>query len=50
LLEDVSATALSLAALLVPIVVPFLFVLLVLGALLLWDRRRTARQPIPNRH
>jgi hypothetical protein len=49
LLEDVSATALSLAALLVPIVVPFLFVLLVLGALLLWDRRRTARQPIPNR-
>jgi hypothetical protein len=49
LLEDVSATALSLAALLVPIVVPFLFVLLVLGALLLWDRRRTARQPMPNR-
>lgn len=49
LLEDISSTALSLAAVLVPIVVPFLFALLVLGAVLLWDRRRSARQPIPNR-
>lgn len=49
LLEDFSSTTLSLAALLVPIVVPFLFALLGLGALLLWDRRRTARQTVPNR-
>jgi hypothetical protein len=49
LLEDVTSTALSLAALLMPILVPFLLVLLVLGALLLWDRRRSARQQIPNR-
>jgi hypothetical protein len=49
LLEDVTSTALSLAALLMPVLVPFLLVLLVLGALLLWDRRRSARQQIPNR-
>ena len=49
LLEDLSATALSLAALLLPIVVPFLLALLVLGAALLWDRRRAARQAVPNR-
>jgi hypothetical protein len=48
LLEDLLATALSLAALLVPIVVPFLLALLVLGAAVLWDRRRSARQAVPN--
>jgi hypothetical protein len=49
LLEDLSATMLSLAALLVPIVVPFLLALLMLGAVVLWNRRRAARQPAPNR-
>jgi hypothetical protein len=42
LLEDISSTALSLAALLMPILVPLLLALLVLGALLLWDRRRAS--------
>jgi hypothetical protein len=47
LLEDVSSAALAFAAVLVPIMVPFLLALLALGAVALWNRRRTARrQPI----
>jgi hypothetical protein len=47
LLEDISSAALAFAAILVPIMVPFLLALLALGALALWNRRRTARrQPI----
>jgi uncharacterized membrane protein len=42
-LEDASATALTLAAALVPILVPFLLALLVLVAVVLWGRRRTTR-------
>ncbi|HYU62597.1 MAG TPA: DUF4126 domain-containing protein [Verrucomicrobiae bacterium] len=49
LLEDVSSAALSLIALLIPILVPFLIVLIVLGAMALWERRRASRQPIPSR-
>ena len=43
IVEDVTSAALSLAAMLVPIVVPFLLLLIVLGAILLWDRRRVRR-------
>jgi hypothetical protein len=50
LLEDVSSAALAFAAVLVPIMVPFLLALLALGAVALWNRRRTARrQPILTR-
>jgi hypothetical protein len=49
LLEDLSATVLSLAALLVPIVVPFLLALLILGAAVLREKHRAARQSIPDR-
>ena len=49
LLEDASSAALTLAAALVPIVVPFLLALLVLAAVLLWERRRATRPPVPNR-
>ena len=43
LIEDLGSAALSLAALLVPIAVPFLLAILVLVAILLWDRRRTRK-------
>jgi len=43
IVEDASSAALSLAAMLVPIVVPFLLVLVVLGAIVLWQRRRVRR-------
>jgi Domain of unknown function (DUF4126) len=43
IVEDVTSAALSLAATLVPIVVPFLLLLIVLGAIVLWDRRRARR-------
>jgi hypothetical protein len=43
LLEDVSSAGLSLTALLIPILVPFLLVLLALGVMLLWQRRRATR-------
>jgi hypothetical protein len=50
LLEDVSSAALAFAAVLVPIMVPFLLALLALGAVALWSRRRSAgRQPVPTR-
>jgi hypothetical protein len=49
LLEDVGSAALSLVALLIPILVPFLIVLIVLGAMALWERRRANRQAIPSR-
>jgi len=42
-LEDVSSAALSLAAGLMPVLVPFLLALLALGAMLLWQRRRSVR-------
>ncbi len=40
LVEDATSAALSLAATLMPILVPFLLVLIVLGAMVLWERRR----------
>jgi Domain of unknown function (DUF4126) len=43
ILEDATSAALSFAAMLAPIVVPFLLVLLVIGALVLWERRRVRR-------
>ena len=43
LVEDGTAAVLALAAALVPIAVPFLFVLLVAAAVLLWQRRRSVR-------
>jgi hypothetical protein len=49
LLEDASSAALTLAAALVPILVPFLLALLVLAAVLLWERRRATRRPVPSR-
>ena len=42
-LEDGASAALSLAATLAPILVPFLLALLILGAVLLWQRRRASR-------
>jgi len=42
-LEDTASAALSLAATLAPILVPFLLALIVLGAVLLWQRRRASR-------
>ena len=41
--EDISAAVLAFAALLVPFAVPVLVALLVLGAVLLWQRRRAGR-------
>ena len=46
-LEDTASTALTLAASLAPVLVPFLLVLIALGAALLWQRRRLARQSVP---
>ena len=43
IVEDTTAAALSLAAMLVPIAVPFLLLLIVLGAIVLWERRRVRR-------
>ena len=43
LLEDISSAALSLTAALMPILVPFLLVLLALAVMLLWQRRRATR-------
>jgi Domain of unknown function (DUF4126) len=43
IVEDLTSAALSLAAVLVPIVVPFLIVLVVLAAVVLWERRRVRR-------
>ncbi len=43
LVEDATSALLAVAAALVPIVVPFLLVLLVAVGVLLWQRRRTAR-------
>jgi hypothetical protein len=43
LVEDATSAALSLAATLIPILVPFLLVLVVLGAMVLWERRRAIR-------
>jgi uncharacterized protein DUF4126 len=43
IVEDVTSAGLSLAAALVPIVVPFLIVLVVLAAVVLWERRRGRR-------
>ena len=47
LLEDTASTALTLAASLAPILVPFLLALIALGAVLLWQRRRLARESVP---
>jgi hypothetical protein len=43
LVEDTTSAVLSLAAMLVPLLVPFLLVLIGLGAMLLWERRRAVR-------
>jgi uncharacterized protein DUF4126 len=43
LLEDASSAALSLTAALIPILVPFLLLLMALGVMLLWQRRRAGR-------
>jgi Domain of unknown function (DUF4126) len=43
LVEDITSAALSLAATLIPILVPFLLVLIVLGVMVLWERRRAIR-------
>jgi len=43
IVEDATSAVLSLAAMLAPIVVPFLLLLLVLAAIVLWERRRVRR-------
>jgi len=43
LVEDMTSAALSLAAALIPLLVPFLLVLIALGAMVLWERRRAIR-------
>jgi uncharacterized protein DUF4126 len=43
IVEDVTSAGLSVAAALVPIAVPFLIVLVVLAAVVLWERRRVRR-------
>jgi len=43
IVEDVTSAALSVAAMLAPIVVPFLLALIVLAAIVLWERRRVRR-------
>ena len=43
IVEDLTSAALSVAAALVPIVVPFLIALVVLAAVVLWERRRLRR-------
>ena len=43
IVEDATSAVLSFAAMLAPIVVPFLLVLIVLGAIVLWERRRVRR-------
>lgn len=48
-LEDISSAALSVIALLMPVLVPFLVALLVLGAIALWERRRAIRMAVPTR-
>ena len=48
-LEDMGSAALSIAATLMPILVPLLLALLALGAVLLWERRRSTRSPAPSR-
>jgi hypothetical protein len=42
-LEDAGSAALTLAAALVPILVPFMLAMLVLAGAVLWDRRRSTR-------
>jgi hypothetical protein len=49
LLEDAGSAALTLAAALVPILVPFMLALLALAAIVLWERRRATRPPAPSR-
>ncbi len=46
LLEDLTSTALTLVAALVPVLVPVLIAFIVLGAVLLWQRRRTVRSSV----
>ncbi len=46
LLEDLTSAALTLAAALLPVLVPVLIALIVLGAVLLWQRRRTVRSSV----
>jgi hypothetical protein len=45
LIEDGTSAVLAVAAVLMPIAVPFLLVLLVVAAVLLWQRRRSSRPP-----
>jgi hypothetical protein len=47
--EDAGSAVLTLAAALVPILVPFLLALFVLAAVMLWARRRTNRPPALSR-
>ena len=49
LVEDTASAILALCAALVPILVPFLLVLLVVAGLLLWQRRRAVRPPMTAR-
>jgi len=46
LVEDIASAALSVTAALIPILVPFLLVLIALGAMLLWQRRRATRPSV----
>jgi Domain of unknown function (DUF4126) len=47
LVEDTASAALSLAAMLAPVLVPFLLAVVAAGALVLWQRRRASR-PSPS--
>lgn len=45
LLEDLTSAALTVVAVLVPVLVPVVIALIVLGAVLLWQRRRAPARP-----
>src|SRR5207247_11104638 len=46
LMEDIASATLSVTAALIPILVPFVLVLIALGAMLLWQRRRATRPSV----
>jgi hypothetical protein len=46
-IEDVTSALLSFAAVLAPVLVPVIVVLVVVAVVMLWQRRRVTRQPLP---
>jgi hypothetical protein len=48
-LEDAGSAALTLAATLIPILVPFMLAILALAIVVMWERRRSTRRSAPSR-